>query len=52
LTARENIYLNGAIVGMKKIEIDRKPEIVSFADVERLIQTPVPCADVDGRTPQ
>lgn len=42
LTGRENIYLNGAILGMKKAEIDRKfDEIVAFADVERFIDTPV-----------
>ncbi|MFZ5917480.1 MAG: ABC transporter ATP-binding protein [Chloroflexota bacterium] len=42
LTGRENIYLNGAILGMKRIEIDRKfDEIVSFAGVERFIDTPV-----------
>ena len=42
LTGRENIYLNGAILGMKKKEIDRKfDEIVDFAGVERYIDTPV-----------
>jgi lipopolysaccharide transport system ATP-binding protein len=42
LTGRENIYLNGAIMGMKKREIDRKlDEIVSFAEVEKFIDTPV-----------
>ena len=42
LTGRENIYLNGAILGMKKAEIDRKfDEIVAFADVEKFIETPV-----------
>ena len=42
LTGRENIYLNGAIVGMKRVEIDRKfDEIVSFAEVEQFIETPV-----------
>ncbi|HWO42624.1 MAG TPA: ABC transporter ATP-binding protein [Candidatus Eisenbacteria bacterium] len=42
LTGRENVYLNGAILGMKKAEIDRKfDEIVSFAEVERFIDTPV-----------
>lgn len=42
LTGRENIYLNGAILGMKRTEIDRKfDEIVSFAEVERFIETPV-----------
>ncbi len=42
LTGRENIYLNGAILGMRKKEIDRKfDEIVAFAEVERFIDTPV-----------
>ena len=42
LTGRENIYLNGAILGMKKAEINRKfDEIVSFAEVEKFIDTPV-----------
>jgi lipopolysaccharide transport system ATP-binding protein len=42
LSGRENIYLNGAILGMKKAEIDRKfDEIVSFSGVERFIDTPV-----------
>jgi lipopolysaccharide transport system ATP-binding protein len=42
LTGRENIYLNGAILGMTRTEIDRKfDEIVSFAEVERFIDTPV-----------
>lgn len=42
LTGRENIYLNGAILGMRKHEIDRKfDEIVAFAEVERYIDTPV-----------
>lgn len=42
LTGRENIYLNGAILGMRKKEIDRKfDEIVDFAGVERYIDTPV-----------
>lgn len=42
LTGRENIYLNGAILGMRKTEIKRKfDEIVSFAGVERYIDTPV-----------
>jgi lipopolysaccharide transport system ATP-binding protein len=42
LTGRENIYLNGAILGMKKAEIDRKfDEIVAFAEVEKFIDTPV-----------
>jgi homopolymeric O-antigen transport system ATP-binding protein len=42
LTGRENIYLNGAILGMSKAEIDRKfDEIVAFADVEKFLDTPV-----------
>src|SRR5207245_3281025 len=42
LTGRENIYLNGAILGMKKSEIDREfDEIVAFAEVEQFIDTPV-----------
>jgi lipopolysaccharide transport system ATP-binding protein len=42
LTGRENIYLNGAILGMGREEIDRKfDEIVSFAEVEKFIDTPV-----------
>lgn len=42
LTGRENIYLNGAILGMKRMEIGRKfDEIVAFADVDRFIDTPV-----------
>jgi lipopolysaccharide transport system ATP-binding protein len=42
LTGRENIFLNGAILGMKRQEIDRKfDEIVEFAGVERFIDTPV-----------
>jgi len=42
LTGRENIYLNGAILGMRKTEIERKfDEIVAFAEVERFIDTMV-----------
>lgn len=42
LTGRENIFLNGAILGMKKAEIASKlDEIVAFAEVERFIDTPV-----------
>lgn len=42
LTGRENIYLNGAILGMKKEEIHRKfDEIVSFAGTEKFLETPV-----------
>jgi ABC-type nitrate/sulfonate/bicarbonate transport system ATPase subunit len=42
LTGRENVYLNGAILGMKREEIERKfDEIVDFAGVEKFIDTPV-----------
>jgi lipopolysaccharide transport system ATP-binding protein len=42
LTGRENVYLNGAILGMKRAEIHRKfDEIVAFSEVERFIDTPV-----------
>jgi lipopolysaccharide transport system ATP-binding protein len=42
LTGRENIYLNGAILGMTRAEINRKfDEIVAFAEVEKFIDTPV-----------
>ncbi|MDN5286186.1 MAG: ATP-binding cassette protein [Mucilaginibacter sp.] len=42
LTGKENIYLNGAILGMRKAEIKRKfDEIVDFSGVERYIDTPV-----------
>ncbi len=42
LTGRENIYLNGAILGMRRTEIARKfDEIVAFSEVERFIETPV-----------
>ena len=42
LTGRENIYLNGAILGMKKKEIDKKfDEIVEFSGIEKFIDTPV-----------
>jgi lipopolysaccharide transport system ATP-binding protein len=42
MTGRENIYLNGAILGMRRKEIDRKfDEIVDFSGVERYIDTPV-----------
>jgi lipopolysaccharide transport system ATP-binding protein len=42
LTGRENIYLNGAILGMKRSEIDEKfDEIVEFSGVEKFIETPV-----------
>jgi lipopolysaccharide transport system ATP-binding protein len=42
LTGRENVYLNGAILGMRRREIARKfDEIVSFAEVEKFMDTPV-----------
>jgi lipopolysaccharide transport system ATP-binding protein len=42
LTGRENIYLNGSILGMTRVEIDRKfDEIVDFAEVENFLDTPV-----------
>lgn len=42
LTGRENVYLNGVILGMKRKEIDKKfDEIVSFAEVEQFIDTQV-----------
>ena len=42
LTGRENIFLNGAILGMGKAEIKRKfDEIVAFAEVEKFLDTPV-----------
>src|SRR6202044_2938414 len=42
LTGRENIYLNGAILGMTRNEIRSKfDEIVSFAEVEKFLDTPV-----------
>jgi lipopolysaccharide transport system ATP-binding protein len=42
LTGRENIYLNGAILGMKRKEVDRKiDEIIAFSDIEQHIDTPV-----------
>jgi lipopolysaccharide transport system ATP-binding protein len=42
LTGRENIYLNGAILGMTRAEIKRKfDEIVAFSEVERFLDTPV-----------
>jgi lipopolysaccharide transport system ATP-binding protein len=42
LTGRENVYLNGALLGMKKLEIDRKfDEIVAFAEIDQFLDTPV-----------
>jgi lipopolysaccharide transport system ATP-binding protein len=42
LTGRENLFLSGAILGMKRVEIERKfAEIVEFAEVEKFIDTPV-----------
>lgn len=42
LTGRENVYLNGAILGMRRAEIRRQfDEIVAFADIERFLETPV-----------
>ena len=42
LTGRENIYLNGTILGMRKLEIDRKfDQIVAFSEIEKFLDTPV-----------
>src|SRR6185312_9691959 len=42
LTGRENIYLNGAVLGMRRVEITRKfDDIVGFAEVEKFIDAPV-----------
>ncbi len=42
LTGRENVYMNGAILGMTRAEIDRKfDQIVAFAEMEKFIDTPV-----------
>src|SRR5262249_24067108 len=42
LTGRENVYLNGAILGMTRREIDRKfDEIVAFSEIEQFLETPV-----------
>ena len=42
LTGRDNIYLSGAILGMRRAEIDRKfDEIVAFSEIEKFIETPV-----------
>ncbi len=42
LTGRENIFLNGAILGMRKEEIKKKlDEIVAFAEIEKFLDTPM-----------
>lgn len=42
LTGRENVYLSGALLGMRKAEIDRKfDEILAFAEIDRFVDTPV-----------
>jgi lipopolysaccharide transport system ATP-binding protein len=42
LTGRENVYLNGAILGMRNTEIDRRfDEIIAFSEIEKFIDTPV-----------
>jgi len=42
LTGRENIYLSGAILGMKRAEIMRRfDEIVAFSEIEKFLETPV-----------
>src|SRR6185437_6689562 len=42
LSGRENIFLSGAVLGMKKTEIQRKfDEIVAFSEVERFLDTPL-----------
>jgi homopolymeric O-antigen transport system ATP-binding protein len=42
LTGRENVYLSGALLGMRKAEIDRGlEEIIAFAEIEKFIETPV-----------
>jgi len=42
LTGRENVYLSGALLGMRKAEMDRKlDEIIAFAEVEKFAETPV-----------
>ena len=42
LTGRENIYLSGTILGMTKVEVDRKfEEIVEFAELGKFIDTPI-----------
>ena len=42
LTGRENVFLNGSILGMRRAEIRRRfDEIVEFAEIERFLDTPV-----------
>ncbi|WP_447979304.1 ABC transporter ATP-binding protein [Candidatus Nitrospira bockiana] len=42
LTGRENVFLNGAILGMRRMEIERKlDEIVAFAEIDKFVDTPV-----------
>lgn len=42
LTGRENVFLNGAVLGMRRSEIEKKfDEIIAFAEIERFIDTPV-----------
>ena len=42
LTGRENIYLNGSILGMKRWEIEKRmDEIIAFADIEKFVDTPI-----------
>ena len=42
LTGRENVFLNGAILGMKQAEIEKKfDEIIAFSEIEQFIDTPV-----------
>lgn len=42
LSGRENIYLNGTVLGLKKVEVDRRfAEIVAFAEIEKFLDTPV-----------
>lgn len=42
LTGRENIYLNGAILGIRKVKVNRRfNDIVAYADIDKFIETPV-----------
>jgi len=54
LTGRENIYVNGAILGMSKYEMDEKfDDIVAFADIGDFLDTPVKnCTFVEVATPR